>query len=206
MSPGGPEPAGRGAPTASPELSARFAAPLPRSFYDRPTAAVARDLLGCWLVRERLRAPIAARLVETEAYVAGDPANHAYRGLTERNRSMFGAPGTLYVYRIHQVHCLNAVTRPGQAVLLRAAEAMEAGVGSTTGPGRLARAFGLTRAHDGLDLVEGPVRILPRTQRSLRIVRGPRVGISQARERPLRFLLRDSPAVSRPRPPAARKP
>jgi len=173
--------------------------PLPRRFYDRPAAEVARDLLGAILVRRLGRRRIAGRLVETEAYVTGDPASHAFRGRTERNRSMFAGPGHLYVFRIHQVCCLNAVTRPGEAVLLRAAEPMAPGGGSMSGPGRLARAFGVTRAEDGTDLLDGPVRILPGPTGPARIVAGPRVGISRARERPLRFFLYGHPAVSRPR-------
>ena len=95
---------------------------LGAAFFDRPTRRVARELLGAVF---RTRGPggvRAVRLVEVEAYVARDPANHAFGGPTRRNRSMFGPPGTLYVYRIHRVVCANVVTRPGQAVLIRAGE------------------------------------------------------------------------------------
>ena len=171
-------------------------------FFGRPTVRVARALLGTLLVRDDGAGRLcAARLVETEAYVAGDPASHAFRGRTERNRSMFGRPGTLYVYRIHQVHCANVVTLPGQAVLLRAAEPVVGLSTSLSGPGRLARAFGLSRADDGADLAcSGPLRLLARRQRVGEIVAGPRVGVSRARREPLRFALRGSPAVSYPRP------
>ena len=174
---------------------------LPRAFYDRPTRAVARDLLGRYLVREGPAGPVVGRLVETEAYVARDPANHAYRGRTARNASMFGPPGTLYVYRIHQVHCANAVTRPGEAVLLRAAVPLDAPLGpSASGPGRLCRAFSLTAADDGGDLVGGPTRIVGEDPAALPIVRGPRVGVSRAISAPLRFAIRGDPGVSRPFP------
>ncbi len=177
-----------------------FDAPLPRSFYDRPTVRVARALLGTVLVRLTPSGPIAARVVETEAYIARDPANHAFGGPTPRNRSMFAGPGTLYVYRIHQVHCANAVTRKGEAVLLRAAEPLLGPLGDLRGPGRLCRGFGLTRAEDGTDLVGGPVRLLPGRRGRARIVVGPRVGIRKAVDWPLRFALEENRWVSRPRP------
>jgi DNA-3-methyladenine glycosylase len=139
------------------------------------------------------------RIVETEAYGADDPANHAFRGPTRRNRSMFQGPGTLYLYRIHQVYCANAVTRPGEAVLLRAAAPLSDGLGSARGPGRLCRAFGLDLEVDGSDLRTGPVRLLPTTDPAPRIVRGPRVGISKANERPWRFAIAGAPEVSLPR-------
>lgn len=142
----------------------------------------------------------AARIVETEAYVARDPANHADHGRTERNGSMFAAPGTLYVYRIHQVHCANTVTRPGQAVLLRAAEPLSAGLPNLSGPGRLCRGLGVTRADDGISLVDGRVRIAAGDSVPRKVVRTVRVGISKAVERPLRFLWMGHPAVSSPRP------
>jgi len=186
--------------------SRAFGRPLPRSFYDRPTAVVARALLGCRFVRAEAGGVRAGRIVETEAYVADDPANHAFRGPTDRNRSMFARPGTLYVYRIHQVHCANAVTRPGQAVLIRALEPLSPGLSDARGPGRLCRALGLSRKEDGGDLVEGAVRIYPSVARVGPVVRSPRVGIRQAAERPLRFSILGNPFVSSPRPWGRRRP
>lgn len=142
-----------------------------------------------------------ARIVETEAYLTGDPASHAYSGPTRRNRSMFGRPGTLYVFRIHQVVCANVVTRRGEAVLLRAAEPLDGLLGDLRGPGRLCRALGITLELDGSDLLDGPVRILPgRGPRTEPIVAGPRVGIRRAADRPLRYALEANRWVSRPRP------
>ena len=176
-----------------------------RAFFDRVTSVVARDLLGRVLrVREEDEVR-AVRLVETEAYVADDPANHAFRGPTVRNRSMFLRPGTLYVYRIHQVVCANLVTRPGEAVLLRAGEPLRPGMSSPSGPGRLCRSLGIRRSDDGTDLVESPRFSVSSARYGRgRIVFGPRVGIRRAADRPLRFALADSPWVSRPRPGARR--
>lgn len=181
-------------------LRARYRRPIPASFYDRPTTTVAKELLGTWLVAPRGRSFRAARIVETEAYLGDDPASHAFRGRTERNRSMFGTPGTLYVFRIHQVYCANAVTRPGQAVLLRAAESLDEDSESLSGPGRLARGFDLSRTDDGASLVTGRVRVIEGDSRPPAVIRSPRVGISQAKERKLRFSWRGHPAVSSPRP------
>ncbi len=178
---------------------AAFARPLPPAGYARPAAEVAVDLLGRTIVRRTPTGFRAARIVETEAYVRGDRASHAYLGPTPRNLAMFATPGTLYVYRIHQVHCLNAVTVTGEAVLLRAAEPGAGVVGSTVGPGRLARALGVSREENGSSLVTGPVRISSVRPAGVRVVRGPRVGIRWDARRRLRFAVDGSPWLSRPR-------
>lgn len=175
-------------------------APLPATFYDRSTRSVARALLGCRIVHRSGSVIRAARIVETEAYGPNDPASHAFRGPTPRNSSMFEGPGTLYVYRIHQVYCANVVTRRGQAVLLRAAAPLSEGLGSLRGPGRLCRELGIGPALDHSSVITGPVRIFPREVRIGKVAIGPRVGISKAVERPLRFAIADDPNVSRPRP------
>ena len=179
---------------------------------------VARALLGrvleCDLGRER----VAGRIVEVEAYRgARDPASHAYRGETPRNRVMFGPPGHAYVYFTYGMHhCLNVVCgREGvaAAVLVRALEPLE-GLGLARerrgvheaarlmrGPGCVARALGLTRAHDGTDLVTGPLRVTGEPPRRLgrRVTSGPRVGIRFGLEHHWRFWLEGHPCVSGPR-------
>lgn len=171
-----------------------------RGFFDRPAARLARELLGSTLTVRSGGTARSVRIVETEAYLRGDPASHAFRGLTRRNRSMFGAPGTLYVYRIHQVLCANLVARRGEAVLLRAG-AVEGAVPKTaSGPGRLCRFLGIVLADDGSDVVRGErVEVARSREPAGPVRRGPRIGIRQAVDRPLRFALADEPAVSRPR-------
>jgi DNA-3-methyladenine glycosylase len=181
-------------------LRARFARPLAGAWYDRPTLDVAEDLLGKWIVRREGGRFRAGRIVETEGYLASDPASHAYHGETPRNRAMYGSPGTLYVFRIHQVDCANAVTRRGEAVLVRAAEPVAHLEGSATGPGRLARAFGLTVADSGASLITSEFRIVAAARPREPIVRTPRVGLSRARESLYRFLLSGNRWVSPPRP------
>lgn len=163
---------------------------------------MARDLLGDWLVGPTPQGWRAGRVVETEAYGARDPASHAFRGATARNRSMFGDPGTIYVYRIHQVHCANLTARSGQAVLLRALEPVTDGLADARGPGRLCRAFGITLRDDGDSAVTGSrFRVVPGPSIRRLIVTGPRVGIRRARSRRWRFAIVQNPWVSSPRPP-----
>jgi DNA-3-methyladenine glycosylase len=171
-----------------------------RGFFDRPADRVARDLLGATLSVRSGRRVRSVRIVETEAYVRNDPASHAFRGPTARNRSMFSRPGTLYVYRIHQVNCANLVARRGEAVLLRAGSVPGQPPAIASGPGRLCRFLGITRIDDGADTVAGNrVVVRLRRVRARGILTGPRVGIRKAAELPLRFALRGEPAVSRPR-------
>jgi DNA-3-methyladenine glycosylase len=189
--------------------------PLPRRFYARPSLEVARDLLGCLLVRREPGGIISARLVEVEAYEEGDPASHSFRGPTARTEVMFGAPGHLYVYFTYGMHfCCNVVTgRPGEgsAVLLRAAEPVE-GLPVMAhrrrtedprllcaGPGRLTQAFGIGRQDNGIDLVRGPGLLIARGEpvpESL-VDRGPRIGIRVATDRPWRLSVVGSPYLSR---------
>ncbi|HKN07708.1 MAG TPA: DNA-3-methyladenine glycosylase [Thermoplasmata archaeon] len=171
-----------------------------RGFFDRPAAQLARDLLGATLTVRSGRVVRSVRIVETEAYVRDDPASHAFRGPTRRNRSMFSSPGTLYVYRIHQVVCANLVARRGEAVLLRAGAADRAAPERASGPGRLCRFLDITKEDDGTDTVVGDRVVVRLALRRAGPVRaGPRVGIRKAVDRRLRFVLADEPAVSRPR-------
>ncbi len=191
--------------------------PLATSFYARDTAGVARDLLGCVLESRIGGRRVAGRIVEVEAYVGvHDPADHGYGGRkTRRNAALFGAPGTIYVFRSYGVHwCMNAVTeREGvpTAVLLRSLEPLDGldvmadrrGVGDVrrlcAGPGRLCQALGVTGTDDGRRL-DGPMlRILPRAESDVvRWVSGPRVGVTRGASWPLRFTVRDSVWLSRP--------
>lgn len=191
--------------------------PLPASFFARPAAEVAPDLLGR-LIHSTVGgtgAETLGRIVEVEAYLgAADPASHAAEriGRTARNETMFGRPGTLYVYLSYGIHwCMNAVTDREEhagAVLIRAVEplagldTMRARRGTKDrdllrGPGRLCQALGVTRDLDGHRLQEPPLTFHPGEPLApADIVAGPRIGISKAVDWPLRFFERGSPWVS----------
>ena len=190
---------------------------LTRGFFDQPTLQVARTLLGQRLVRLRDGERLAGLIVETEAYLGeADLACHARVGKTPRTAVMYTAPGHAYVYFTYGMHhCLNLVTGTAgkaSAVLVRALEPVEGGelmrerrgTGATTrlarGPGNVARALGLTRAHDGLDLAGGPLWLsdLPPRRSGHRIARGPRIGIRVALDRDWRWFLEGHPCVSAP--------
>ena len=149
----------------------------------------------------------AARLVEVEAYLGErDPASHAFRGPTPRASVMFGKPGVAYVYFIYGTHhCMNVVAHvPGVAgaVLLRGAEPLEGFAEGTrlAGPGLLGRAFGLTTAHTGWDLVRSPLHLREgEPVGSRRVARSTRIGIAESitSGKAWRFAVRGSPGVSR---------
>lgn len=173
---------------------------LSPEFYRRDTVLVARQLLGKVLrVRDgkRWRSGI---IVEDEAYLRNDLANHAYRGPDGRNRSMFLEPGTAYVYTMHGVHCLNVVTQVGEAILIRAVTPVANLPLPTNGPGRLCRAYGVTRArHDGLQVFGPEIEILDSGVGPPEIAVSRRVGVTRAKDRPLRFFVRtDAPGEHAP--------
>src|SRR5438105_13627823 len=137
---------------------------LPRSFYDRDTVLVARELLGKYLVHRSRGAERIGRIVEVEAYLGPhDLAAHSSRGLTERTKVMFGPPGHAYVYLIYGMHCcMNVVTeREGHAsaVLLRALEPVQDIELRTQGPGLLCKAMHLTKQQHGQDLLTNDLYI-----------------------------------------------
>jgi DNA-3-methyladenine glycosylase len=199
-----------------PKHPMRSSEPLPRSLYAREVIRVARDVLGKRLIRRGRDGLTAGRIVEVEAYLAhDDPANHAHRGRTRRNASMFGPPGHAYVYAIHARFCLNVVTEPAgvpSAVLIRAVEPLE-GIelmqqrrGTTDlmnlarGPARLCEAFAIDHTLDGWDLTRGERLWLgsdadpPREP--VQIASATRVGVTAAKDLQLRFFVAASPFVS----------
>ncbi|KAA9349073.1 DNA-3-methyladenine glycosylase [Larkinella humicola] len=193
---------------------------LPLTFYENhDTITLAQRLLGCELVHESPEGTTAGIIVETEAYLTGDPACHAYRRKTARNAAMFGPAGTLYVYLIYGFyHCLNVVTGPedvGEAVLIRALEpteginlmgerrnldpATKAGLrGLTSGPGKLVIAMGISRDHNFWSLTESGIYIRPSVRNDIDIVTTTRIGITQGSDLPYRFYVKGNRFVSKP--------
>lgn len=186
---------------------------LPRSFYAGDTVDAAKKLLGNILVHETDDGVTAGIIVETEAYIQGDPACHAWRGMTPRNRVMFGAPGHAYVYFIYGMYyCFNIVTAPngvGEAVLIRALEPLqglqlmqarrkrERLSELCSGPARLVQAMGITREHNGVDLTGGQLYVSKGEDVPVQFVTTTRIGIKEEVPLPLRFYLVGSPFISR---------
>ena len=194
--------------------------PLPRSFYDRPTLVVARELLGKVLVHRTAGGVASGIIVEAEAYIGeDDPACHAAPGPTRRNEPLYGPPGVAYVYLNYGIHYLvNAVTEADghpAAVLIRALEPID-GISLMMkrrlphgrhvevadlcrGPGNLTKALGITVSENRLDLVESHLCIEDRGFRPAAVGSGPRIGINVGVERPWRFWIVGNPSVSGPR-------
>lgn len=167
---------------------------------------LARRLIGCRFTV----AGIGGVIVETEAYGRDDAASHSFRGLRTANAAMFGPPGTIYVYRSYGLHwCLNIVSAPGAAVLLRALAPTDGldlmaerrgQVAQETlcaGPGRLARALGVTGELNGRSVLAAPFDLVPGLAHP-RLLVGTRIGITRATDKPWRFGLAGSRSLSRP--------
>jgi DNA-3-methyladenine glycosylase len=180
------------------------------------TVSLARTLIGKLLVRKLPEGVVSGRIVETEAYVIGDAAGHAYRGMTPRNRSLFLERGHAYVYLAYGIsYMLNVSSETpgiGAGVLIRALEPREGvrvmqrnrGIERlrdlARGPGRLAQALRIDRGLDGLDLCrKGPLWLARDDHEPGEIGQSVRIGITREADRRLRFYLRDSPFVSGPK-------
>lgn len=178
---------------------------LQRSFYAQPCLVVAQSLIGKYLVYQMGTTYLTGRIVETEAYIGEeDQACHARFGRTARANILFGPPGYSYVFMIYGMYyCLNVVTEAehrAAAVLIRAVEPGPGVEGKTNGPGKLCRAFHLTRDHNNLDLVTGPLFIEDRHEPSPIIVATPRIGVDYAGEwasKPWRFVDKNSHSLSK---------
>ena len=186
---------------------------LGADFYDRPVLEVAQDLVGCLLVH----GDCAGVVVETEAYHQTEAACHAYIGKTARTSTLFGAPGTAYVYRSYGIHALlNAVCEgyeTGAAVLVRAVRPVAgielmrerrrvADAELCNGPGKLTQAFGIELTENATSLVDGPIAFEEGPR--LPYVDGVRIGITKAAELPWRFCATGERDVSKPWPPGFR--
>lgn len=196
--------------------------PLPRSFYTRSTLRVAKDLLGKIIVRKFGRQYLAGTIVETEAYLFNDPACHAYRNKTNRNKVMFEKGGFLYVYFTYGMHyCVNVVTYKagiGEAVLIRAVEPIKGikviaqnrkskinvvgkskqCINLTNGPAKFAEAFAISKKESGIDLTKKTIFIcngisIPSSKRVSTV----RIGITVAKEKKWRYYIKGNDWVSK---------
>ncbi len=203
-------------PVWVPETARASILPLQRSAIPRDTVALARFLLGKLLVRELNGSALVGRIVETEAYLQGDPACHAFRGMTPRNRSLFLEAGHAYVYLCYGTSYLLNVSGEergtGAGVLLRALEPL-AGIehmrlGRTAlrlndlarGPGRLTAAMQVDLTHDGIDLFSAGCLWIGSDGASVdSIGQSIRIGLTKGADARLRYFIAGSPFLSGPR-------
>ncbi len=189
--------------------------PLTRPDLPADTEALARYLIGKVVVRALPDGVASGRIVETEAYVVGDAAGHAYRGLTPRNRTLFLAAGQAYIYLAYgtswMLNVSSEAAGTGAGVLIRALEPLD-GVGLMQqnrgtarlrdllrGPGRLTQALGIDRSCDGLDLCqEGPLWLAQDDHAGGDIGQSVRIGLTKEADRRLRFFRLGNPFVSGP--------
>jgi len=191
---------------------------LEKKLYMKDTITVAQKLLGCLITKETPNYTLSARIVETEAYLGNnDPACHAYRKLTDRNRPMFEYGGISYVYFVYgNYFCFNVVTEnkgTGSAVLIRAVEPIEGihemrknrnypigDVNLTNGPAKFCMAFDIGRKDNSLDLTEDRIKIFRKKRRdSFTIAVTTRIGIKEGAELPYRFFIKDNAYVTKHR-------
>jgi len=181
---------------------------LPRKFYARNTVRVAKDLLGKTLVRKIGNKIISGIITETEAYrYKDDPASHAFRGLTERNKVMFGQVGIAYVYFTYGMHyCVNAVARSSSydagAILIRAIKP-ETGIEEmfknrgidllsnlTNGPAKLTQAMKISKKQYGEDLAKVSSLYITEGIKANKITLSPRIGIKNGNEKRWNFKMK----------------
>jgi DNA-3-methyladenine glycosylase len=187
---------------------------LNRSFYNQSTLKVAKELLGKYLVVRKNGKLLSGKIVETEAYIGyKDPASHAYRGMTPRNRVMFGDPGHAYVYFTYGMHyCLNLVTEKKgypAAVLIRALEPAS-GIDSmkkrrkqneltdlASGPAKLCQALGVDLKFNGMDLCSDIIFVEDRGKVIKRIDSSLRIGVMEEKKKKWRFSIKNNEFVSK---------
>ena len=180
---------------------------LPCEFYLQPTLKVAKELVGKTLYRKINGRVLSGKIVETEAYLKNDPACHASRGMTERNKVMFDPAGRAYVYFTYGMHhCFNIVTQKEgvpEAVLIRAVEPIE-GIeimqrnrklrttnhkpltNLTNGPAKLCQAFGIDKKLNGVDMTKGDFVVL-NSDKKEKVKKATRIGITEYTDKLWRF-------------------
>jgi DNA-3-methyladenine glycosylase len=188
---------------------------LSKEWYSKDTITIAKELLGKYLVHESAEGITVGKIVETEAYLGkNDPASHAYKGESKRTIAMFGDPGHAYIYFTYGMYyCFNVTTAEkgvGEAVLIRALEPIEGielmqsrrqkvtdNIHLCSGPAKLVLAMGITKDLYGHDLTKKPLLIEERENKEFEIITTTRIGISLAKELPLRFYIKGSQFISK---------
>jgi DNA-3-methyladenine glycosylase len=188
---------------------------LPEKFYIRDTISVAKELPGKILVKKEGKKILSGKIVEVEAYIGDhDPACHAYKKFTNRNKPMYEAGGTIYVYFVYgNYHCLNFVTNKkgiGDAVLIRGIEPLE-GIDImkrrrikaktiydlTNGPAKICLAFGIDKRYNYKKLYNGNLILTEGYKEKFKIIKSKRIGINTGKDFNYRFFIKDNPYVTK---------
>ena len=180
---------------------------LTKEFFSRPSHLVAPNLIGCSLIKRISKSSfLAGVIVETEAYSQEEASCHGFSGRTQRNETLFGEPGNLYIYLSYGINsCVNIVTGEknwANGVLLRSIAIKGENERIASGPGLLAKRFGLNRNFDNLALSPANDFWLTKGEHlkkmgNINIVQTTRIGISQAKDIPWRWYLKSSRSVSK---------
>ena len=190
-----------------------------RSFFERNVQVITRELLGSFIHRKLGDIELVGRIVETEAYHQSDPASHSFKGITDRNKIMFGEAGFTYVYFTYGMHyCMNIVTGfpgTGEAILFRALEPISGTKEMfkrrkkakterdlLSGPAKLCEAFGIARKENGIDLITSDLLYLTKgkLEPGEKIGVSTRIGITQGVDKEWRYFIKDNPFVSKGKP------
>ena len=178
---------------------------LKKEFFARPSHLVAPNLIGCFLIKRISKNKyLSGVIVETEAYSQEEPSCHGFSGKTQKNSTLFGEPGNFYIYLSYGIHnCVNIVTGKknwANGVLLRSIAIKGEDERIASGPGLLAKRFGLDRKHNNLLLSpENDFWLAERVdfKKMGKIIQTTRIGISQAKDIPWRWYLESSRSISK---------
>ena len=178
---------------------------FPKNFFSRHSKLVAPDLIGCYLIKKNNKNDrVKGLIVETEAYSQEEEACHGYRTITKSNKSLFGKPGTFYIYKSYGIHhCLNIVTDKenfASGVLIRAVFVSKSNERLASGPGLVTRAFGVDLSFNSLEVLNNKSLWISQRDKTLKtkdLIQTTRIGISKAKNIKWRWYLKNSRSVSK---------
>ena len=178
---------------------------FPKDFFYRHSQFVAPDLIGCYLIKKNnAKDLVKGVIVETEAYSQEEEACHGYRKRTESNKSLFGKPGTFYIYKSYGIHhCLNIVTDKenfASGVLIRAVFISKKNERLASGPGLVTKTFGVDISFNSLEVVNNNSLWISQSESNPEkkdLIQTTRIGISKAKNIKWRWYLKNSRSVSK---------
>ena len=177
---------------------------FPKNFFHRHSKLVAPDLIGCYLTKNNEKDQIIGIIVETEAYSQEEEACHGYRKMTQSNKSLFGKPGTFYIYKSYGIHhCLNIVTDKdnfASGVLIRAAFIPNNHERLASGPALVTKTFGIDNSFNSLEVINNNSLWISQRKAIIKqkdLMQTTRIGISKAKNIKWRWYLKNSRSVSK---------